>query len=119
MLRLGFLPHGVTGPLSRTPYPTKKQKSKRTTTPTQNPRVGTGRASHSLPRESVARRRWGVRVKGLSLSARVEITKKYAHSYASAPKKGKSQILDQRNKCQSTAIWESMYPGKTRAADQP
>ena len=29
------------------------------------------------------------------MAARVEITKKYAKAYAAAPKKGKSQILDQ------------------------
>lgn len=33
--------------------------------------------------------------KKLVLSARYEITKKYAKAYAAAPKKGKSQILDQ------------------------
>ncbi len=42
---------------------------------------------------------WGhdraVSVEGLSLSARVEVTKRYARAYADAPKRGKSQILDQ------------------------
>ncbi len=34
-------------------------------------------------------------VKDLSLAARYEVTKKYAQAYAAAPKKGKSEILDQ------------------------
>jgi hypothetical protein len=36
-----------------------------------------------------------MRVKGLSLSARVEVTKKYAQEYGRASKKAKGQILDQ------------------------
>lgn len=32
--------------------------------------------------------------KDLSLAARVEITKKYAQTYAAAPRKGKTAILD-------------------------
>jgi rv3128c-like protein len=40
--------------------------------------------------------RWGVEVEeSLSMAARIEITEKYARAYAEAPKKGKTQILDQ------------------------
>ena len=40
--------------------------------------------------------RWGVEVEeSLSMAARIELTKKYARAYAEAPKKGKTQILDQ------------------------
>ena len=41
----------------------------------------------------MAWRRWGVRVKGPSLSARVEVTTRYATAPAQAPKKDKGKIL--------------------------
>lgn len=51
--------------------------------------------THFYPRKVVGRSRWGVSAKDLSMAARYEVTKKYAQAYAAAPKKGKSQILDQ------------------------
>ncbi len=39
--------------------------------------------------------RWGVDMRGLSLAARVEVTKRYATAYAGASKKDKGRILDQ------------------------
>lgn len=40
-------------------------------------------------------RRWGMERGGLSLSARYEVTRKYAQAYAAASKSDKGQILDQ------------------------
>ena len=43
---------------------------------------------------SVARRRWGMADRDVSMMTRIEVTKKYAKAYATAPKKQKGAILD-------------------------
>lgn len=67
---------------------------------TESPRVGRGRASHKSPRQMIAvvggvRRRWGMPDPGVSLSTRLEITKKYAAAYEGASTTDKSRILGQ------------------------
>ena len=94
MLRLGFLPHGVTGPLSRTPYLTNKQKSKPPTTQ-KTPRTRRPYPTCPSPRTRPRPRRAAEVPEKLSMAARHATTKKHAQSHASAPRKDKSQSLDQ------------------------
>ena len=69
--------------------------------------------------------RWGVEVEeSLSTAARIEITEKYARAYAEAPKKGKTQILDQvvevtgwnrNHACQQLVARLKQAPGRAAA----
>ncbi len=65
----------------------------------------------------------GVSEKDLSLAARYEVTKKFAQAYAAAPKKGKSEILDQvvavtgwnRDHARQQLTGRLRAPGRARA----